>query len=208
MEDRTNEHLVIYNKNGQVIATGQPGVKEIELDNLTPVTDYAEGTYQIAWVKDNGDTSEKVSVPDFRTLAVLVESINLSQTALTGVEGTKLTNSFTITPADATDRTINVASEDKTVADVVTNDNTFTVSLIKAGQTNINFISKDGNASTKIQVTVTAPAPKPETTPASTPASSASQANSASPTASTTSTEPASAQPASDQPTSSAPAQA
>lgn len=199
MEDRTNEHLVIYDKNGQVIATGQPGVKEIELDNLTPVTDYAEGTYQIAWVKDNGDTSEKINVHDFKTLAVLVESINLSQTALTGVEGTKLTNNFTITPADATDRAINVVSEDKTIADVVTNDNTFTVSLIKAGQTNINFTSKDGNASTKIQVTVTAPAPKSETTLASTPASSASQANSAS----TAPAELASAQPAS-----SAPAQA
>lgn len=204
MEDRTNEHLVIYNKNGQTIATGQPGVKEIELDGLTPATDYAEGTYQIAWVKDNGDTSEKIKVPDFKTLAVLVESINLSQTALTGIEGTKLTNSFTISPLDATDKTINVVSEDKTIADVVTNDNTFTVSLIKAGQTNINFTSKDGNVSTKIQVTVTtpAPAPKSDTAPASTPASSASSS------ASSASTEPDSAQPASDQPASSATAQA
>lgn len=192
MEDRTNEHLVIYNKNGQVVATGQPGVKEVEIDGLTPVTDYAEGTYQIAWVKDNGDTSEKINVPDFRTLAVLVDSINLSQTALTGVEGTKLTNNFTISPLDATDKTINVASEDKTIADVTINDNTYTVSLIKAGQTNINFTSKDGNASTKIQVTVTAPAPKSETTPTSTPASSVGQASSASSDASTASAEPAS----------------
>lgn len=192
MEDRTNEHLVIYNKNGQVVATGQPGVKEVEIDGLTPVTDYAEGTYQIAWVKDNGDTSEKINVPDFRTLAVLVDSINLSQTALTGVEGTKLTNNFTISPLDATDKTINVASEDKTIADVTINDNTYTVSLIKAGQTNINFTSKDGNASTKIQVTVTAPAPTSETTPTSTPASSAGQATSASSDASTASAEPAS----------------
>lgn len=196
MEDRTNEHLVIYNKNGQVVATGQPGVKEVEIDGLTPVTDYAEGTYQIAWVKDNGDTSEKINVPDFRTLAVLVDSINLSQTALTGVEGTKLTNNFTISPLDATDKTINVASEDKTIADVTINDNAYTVSLIKAGQTNINFTSKDGNASTKIQVTVTAPAPKSETTPTSAPASSAGQASSASSDASTASAEPASAQPA------------
>ena len=196
MEDRTNEHLVIYNKNGQVVATGQPGVKEVEIDGLTPVTDYAEGTYQIAWVKDNGDTSEKINVPDFRTLAVLVDSINLSQTALTGVEGTKLTNSFTVSPLDATDKTINVTSEDKTIADVTINDNAYTVSLIKAGQTNINFTSKDGNASTKIQVTVTAPAPTSETTPTSTPASSAGQASSASSSASTASAEPASAQPA------------
>lgn len=193
MEDRTNEHLVIYNKNGQVVATGQPGVKEVEIDGLTPVTDYAEGTYQIAWVKDNGDTSEKINVPDFRTLAVLVDSINLSQTALTGVEGTKLTNNFTISPLDATDKTINVASEDKTIADVTINDNAYTVSLIKAGQTNINFTSKDGNASTKIQVTVTAPAPISETTPTSTPASSVGQASSASSSASTASAEPASA---------------
>lgn len=192
MEDRTNEHLVIYNKNGQVVATGQPGVKEVEIDGLTPVTDYAEGTYQIAWVKDNGDTSEKINVPDFRTLAVLVDSINLSQTALTGVEGTKLTNNFTISPLDATDKTINVASEDKTIADVTINDNAYTVSLIKAGQTNINFTSKDGNASTKIQVTVTAPAPTSETTPTSTPASSVGQASSASSDASTASAEPAS----------------
>lgn len=192
MEDRTNEHLVIYNKNGQVVATGQPGVKEVEIDGLTPVTDYAEGTYQIAWVKDNGDTSEKINVPDFRTLAVLVDSINLSQTALTGVEGTKLTNNFTISPLDATDKTINVVSEDKTIADVTINDNAYTVSLIKAGQTNINFTSKDGNASTKIQVTVTAPAPTSETTPTSAPASSAGQASSASSDASTASAEPAS----------------
>lgn len=196
MEDRTNEHLVIYNKNGQVVATGQPGVKEVEIDGLTPVTDYAEGTYQIAWVKDNGDTSEKINVPDFRTLAVLVDSINLSQTALTGVEGTKLTNSFTVSPLDATDKTINATSEDKTIADVTINDNAYTVSLIKAGQTNINFTSKDGNASTKIQVTVTAPAPTSETTPTSTPASSTGQASSASSSASTASAEPASAQPA------------
>lgn len=165
MEDRTNEHLVIYGKDGQVLATGEKGVKQIDITGLTPNTDYPEGSYTVAWVKENGDTSDKINVPDFKTLAILMESFTLAPDTITGTEGDDLNVAVTnINPNDATDKIVKATSKNPTIATIEWNNDakTYQAHLIKAGTTEFDWVSEDGNASVVQTVTVNAkPAPAP-----------------------------------------------
>lgn len=176
MEDRTNEHLVIYDKNNRVIATGENGVKQIDITGLTPNTDYPEGSYTVAWVKENGDTSDKINVPDFKTLAILMESFTLAPDTITGTEGDDLNVTVTsINPSDVTNNTVSAVSADESIATIKWDDakHVFSAHLVKAGRTTFNWTSADGGAKLTQNVEVTAK-------PASSPASSATPASSAS----------------------------
>lgn len=176
MEDRTNEHLVIYDKNNRVIATGENGVKQIDITGLTPNTDYPEGSYTVAWVKENGDTSDKINVPDFKTLAILMESFTLAPDAITGTEGDDLNVTVTsINPSDVTNNTVSAVSANESIATIKWDDakHVFSAHLVKAGRTTFNWTSADGGAKLTQNVEVTAK-------PASSPASSATPASSAS----------------------------
>lgn len=202
MEDRTNEHLVIYDKDNRVIATGEKGAKQVDIIDLIPNTDYPEGSYTVAWVKENGDTSDKINVPDFKTLVILMESFTLAPDAVKGTEGDDLNITVTsINPGDATNNTVSAVSADESIATIKWDDtkHVFSAHLVKAGRTTFNWTSADGGAKLTQNVEVTAkPASEPEpasSQPAesnkpasSTPASSASsQASSAStPTSSAT----------------------
>ena len=173
MEDRTNEHLVIYGKDGQVLATGENGVKQIDITGLTPNTDYPEGSYTVAWVRENGDTSDKISVPDFKTLAVLMESFTLAPSSINGTEGDDLTITVTgISPSDATNNTVSAVSADKATATIEWDDSkhVFSAHLVKAGNTTFNWTSADGGAKLTQNVVVKA---KPATSQTSSSASSA-----------------------------------
>lgn len=182
MEDRTNEHLVIYGKDGRVLATGENGVKQIDITGLTPNTDYPEGSYTVAWVKENGDTSDKINVPDFKTLAILMESFTLAPDTITGTEGDDLNVTVTnINPSDATNNTVSAVSADENIATIKWDDakHVFSAHLVKAGRTTFNWTSADGGAKLTQNVEVTAkPAssqPAESNEPASsTPASPAS----------------------------------
>lgn len=202
MEDRTNEHLVIYDKDNRVIATGEKGAKQVDITDLIPNTDYPEGSYTVAWVKENGDTSDKINVPDFKTLVILMESFTLDQGDIKGTEGDDLDIRVTgINPGDTTNNIVSAVSADESIATIKWDDtkHVFSAHLVKAGRTTFNWTSVDGGAKLTQNVEVTAkPAPEPEpasSQPAesnkpasSTPASSASsQASSAStPTSSAT----------------------
>ena len=188
MEDRTNEHLVIYDKDNRVIATGEKGAKQVDITNLVPNTDYPEGSYTVAWVKENGDTSDKISVPDFKTLAILMESFTLAPDTITGTEGDDLNVTVTsINPSDATNNTVSAVSADESIATIKWDDakHVFSAHLVKAGRTTFNWTSADGGAKLTQNVEVTAkPAssqPAESNEPASSsPASSATPASSAS----------------------------
>lgn len=207
MEDRTNEHLVIYDKDNRVIATGEKGAKQVDITDLIPNTDYPDGSYTVAWVKENGDTSDKISVPDFNTLAVLMESFTLAPDTITGTEGDDLNVTVTsINPSDVTNNTVSAVSADESIATIKWDDakHAFSARLVKAGRTAFNWTSADGGAKLTQNVEVTAkPAPAPEpasSQPAesnepasSTPASSASSpASSVTPASSATPASPAS----------------
>lgn len=188
MEDRTNEHLVIYDKNNRVIATGEKGAKQVDITDLIPNTDYPDGSYTVAWVKENGDTSDKINVPDFKTLAILMESFTLAPDTITGTEGDDLNVTVTsINPSDVTNNTVSAVSADESIATIKWDDakHAFSAHLVKAGRTTFNWTSADGGAKLTQNVEVTAkPAssqPAESNEPASSsPASSATPASSAS----------------------------
>ena len=188
MEDRTNEHLVIYDKDNRVIATGEKGAKQVDITDLIPNTDYPDGSYTVAWVKENGDTSDKINVPDFNTLAILMESFTLAPDTITGTEGDDLNVTVTsINPSDVTNNTVSAVSADESIATIKWDDakHAFSAHLVKAGRTTFNWTSADGGAKLTQNVEVTAkPAssqPAESNEPASSsPASLATPASSAS----------------------------
>ena len=202
MEDRTNEHLVIYDKDNRVIATGEKGAKQVDITDLIPNTNYPDGSYTVAWVKENGDTSDKINVPNFNTLAILMESFTLAPDTITGTEGDDLNVTVTsINPSDVTNNTVSAVSADESIATIKWDDakHVFSAHLVKAGRTTFDWASADGGAKLTQNVEVTAkPAPAPEpassqpaesneptsatpASPASSPASSVTPASSATP---------------------------
>lgn len=195
MEDRTNEHLVIYDKDNRVIATGEKGTKQVDITDLIPNTDYPEGSYTVAWVKENGDTSDKISVPDFKTLVILMESFTLDRGDIKGTEGDDLDIRVTgINPGDTTNNIVSAVSADESIATIKWDDtkHVFSAHLVKAGRTTFNWTSVDGGAKLTQNVEVTAkPAPEPE--PASSQPAESNKPASSTPAESET---PASATPA------------
>lgn len=190
-ETRTDDTLIAYDKNGQEVAQGT--TSEVVIDNLTPATSYAEGDFQVAFANNSG-VSQKVAVPAFVTEPQLVESFTLNPEVVSGVEGSNVDISVaTIDPADATDKNTKVTSKDPSIATIAWNDDakTYQANLIKAGTTEFDWVSEDGNASVKQAVTVEA---KPAPAPAS--SSSASSASASSSSAQPSSGKPAQAQPA------------
>lgn len=64
MADRTNQHLVIYDKSGTKKFEGKVGETTVAITGLEAGTAVAEGDYQIAW-SDGTNESDKVDVPAF-----------------------------------------------------------------------------------------------------------------------------------------------
>jgi hypothetical protein len=72
-EDRTNDTLIAYGKNGDVVAQGTMGDGSVVIDNLKPATSYSAGDFMVAFSNKNG-VSDKVAVPAFETKAVPTQS--------------------------------------------------------------------------------------------------------------------------------------
>ena len=68
-ENRTNDTLIAYDKNGNAIAQGVMGDGSVVIDNLKPATSYSAGDFMVAFSNKNG-VSDKVAVPAFETKAV------------------------------------------------------------------------------------------------------------------------------------------
>lgn len=73
--DRSQQELVLYKKDGTVVATGAVGTKAVTLTGLAPGTHVNAGDYQVAF-SDGANTSAKVDVPAFDVL----ENIGNEQT--------------------------------------------------------------------------------------------------------------------------------
>lgn len=153
---RADDILIAYNKNDKEVAQGATGTGEVTVGNLTPATSYAEGDFQVAFADKDG-VSQKVAVPEFVTKPQLVESFTLAQGDIAGHIGDNLDIKVaTLSPDDATDKIIKVTSKDPAIANIAWNDNvkTFQANLIKAGTTEFDWVSEDGNASVKQAVKV------------------------------------------------------
>lgn len=79
-EDRTNDTLIAYDKNGNVIAQGTMGDGSVVIDNLKPATSYSAGDFMVAFSNKNG-VSDKVAVPAFETKAVPTQSMQPTSSA-------------------------------------------------------------------------------------------------------------------------------
>ena len=88
-EDRTNDTLIAYDKNGNAIAQGTMGDGSVVIDNLKPATSYSAGDFMVAFSNKNG-VSDKVAVPAFETKAVPTQP---TQPASSAVEPTSPTSS-------------------------------------------------------------------------------------------------------------------
>lgn len=186
-ETRADDTLIAYKKDGQEVAQGTVGEGEVTIDNLTPATSYAEGDFLVAFSGKDG-VSHKVAVPAFTTEPQLIESFTLNPEAVSGTEGSNVDIQVaTIDPADATDNVVKATSKDPSIATIDWNNDvkTYQAHLIKAGTTEFDWTSEDGNASVKQAVTVEAkPAPVASTAPASTSASASTNLSSAQPASS------------------------
>jgi hypothetical protein len=60
---------------------GEDGKASVTINNLEANTDYAAGTYQVAFENENGE-SEKVDVPSFKTKPISVTGVTLSKESL------------------------------------------------------------------------------------------------------------------------------
>ena len=159
---RADDSLIAYNKNGKEVAQGTIGTGEVTVGNLTPATSYAEGDFQVAFADKDG-VSQKVAVPEFVTKPQLVESFTIKPGDIVGHIGDNLDIKVaTLSPNDATDKIVKVTSKDPTIATIDWNNDakSYQVHLIKAGTTELDWVSEDGNAHVVQPVTVTAkPAP-------------------------------------------------
>lgn len=79
-EDRTNDTLIAYDKNGNAIAQGTMGDGSVVIDNLKPATSYSAGDFMVAFSNKNG-ISDKVAVPAFETKAVPTQSMQPTSSA-------------------------------------------------------------------------------------------------------------------------------
>ena len=138
-------------KDGKV---DQEGVASpITITGLKPETTYSG--YSIAYA----GKPDKTIIADFKTQPAPVVKMtsfkidNLESAGKVG-ENVKFTLSD-ITPADTTNKGVDIWVDDTEVATVASNDgNTFTVNLVKKGTTGIHWLAKDGGGA-KADGTVT-----------------------------------------------------
>ena len=143
----------VYDEKGTKVVEGKPS--PIEVDGLEPNTNYSG--WKLAYAGEN----DMSIIPDFTTLPLALSSFTIDSLNPTGnVGGSVVLTASNFTPAKATDKGLNVAIEDSSVATIVDNkDNTYTVNFVKAGTTKIHWVAKDGNgAKADATVTVTEPA--------------------------------------------------
>lgn len=153
MADRSKQSLVVYDKSGAKVATGDVGTKQVELTGLEGSKQVAAGDYQLAYT-DGKNTSDKVDVPAFIVLAatVSVTGVKLSQNTVSMKIGDTKYITALVSPDKATDKRIICSSEDESIA---TFDSSGKVTAIGVGTTNITVTTVDGDFTDKCAVTVT-----------------------------------------------------
>lgn len=153
MADRSKQSLVVYDKSGAKVATGDVGTKQVEITGLEGGKEVAKGDYQLAYT-DGTNTSDKVDVPAFTVLTatVPVTGITLSQKTATMKVGETKIITATVAPENATNKDIAATSDNE---EVVTFGIDGTVKALKEGTANITGTTADGGFTASCAVTVT-----------------------------------------------------
>lgn len=153
MADRSKQSLVVYDKSGVKVATGDIGTKQVEITGLEGGKEVAKGDYQLAYT-DGTNTSDKVDVPAFTVLTatVPVTGITLSQKTATMKVGETKIITATVAPENATNKDITATSDNE---EVVTFGIDGTVKALKEGTANITGTTVDGGFTASCAVTVT-----------------------------------------------------
>lgn len=153
MTDRSKQSLVVCDKSGAKVATGDIGTKQVEITGLEGGKKVAKGDYQLAYT-DGTNTSDKVDVPAFTVLTatVPVTGITLSQKTATMKVGETKIITATVAPENATNKDITATSDN---GEVVTFGIDGTVKALKEGTANITGTTVDGGFTASCAVTVT-----------------------------------------------------
>lgn len=153
MADRSKQSLVVYDKSGAKVATGDVGTKQVEITGLEGGKEVAKGDYQLAYT-DGTNMSDKVDVPAFTVLTatVPVAGITLSQKTATMKVGETKIITATVAPENATNKDITATSDNE---EVVTFGIDGTVKALKEGTANITGTTVDGGFTASCAVTVT-----------------------------------------------------
>lgn len=144
--------LKVY-KDDEVIASaerGENGKANATIGGLDADTEYSEGTYQIAFSNDNGE-SDKKDVPGFRTNPIKVTGVSLDKESLTLKVGDAETVKATVSPSTASDKSVSYASSNK---DVVVVDEDGEITSVSDGTADIEVTTNDGNKKDTCEVTV------------------------------------------------------
>lgn len=146
--------LNVY-KGDDVVGTaecGEDGKAKVTIDGLDANTEYPEGTYQLSFSNEKGE-SKKVVVQAFKTKPIAVTGVTVApKTASVDVDATTKLNS-TVAPSTATNKSVSYKSSDEAVATVSSNG---TVTGVAEGEATITVTTQDGNKSDTATVTVNA----------------------------------------------------
>ncbi len=150
------------------------GVQEVPSDTTEPTTpaettEDTSKTGNMVWESGGkgSSSSSSGSGSSDKDTTVAVTGVSLDQTTLSLKEGETAVLTATVTPTNATDKTVTFSSSDETIAAV---SSTGTVIAMKEGSATITVTTKDGGKTATCAVTVTAveteeptPTPPPST---------------------------------------------
>ena len=128
------------------------GASPLSITGVAANTQISAGTYKATRVKDNKE-SDKVDIPGFKTLPIVVTGITLNKITLAKIVGETEKLTATVAPANATDKTVTWTTSDAKIATVGADG---TVKAIAVGSATIT--AKAGTKTATCVVTVKAPA--------------------------------------------------
>lgn len=134
----------IYKDNTVVVEGASP----LSITGVAANTQIATGAYKATRVKDNKE-SDKVDIPAFKTLPIVVTGVTLNKTTLAKIVGETEKLTATVAPVNATDKTVTWTTSDDKKATVGADG---TVTAIAAGSATIT--AKAGTKTATCEVTV------------------------------------------------------
>lgn len=158
-EDRKDAYLIIYDPEGNEVAQGEKGDKNIVLKGLKPNTTYLEGNFTVVYSSDNGISGHKY-LPTFKTKPRLVSDFVIDNKVQAIVGENTFVYVKETEPSDATNDSVIAKIEDESIAKISGDGNIFTIQPIHAGTTTITYQTIDGSNITKEQILVVEDAPK------------------------------------------------
>lgn len=134
----------------------EEGKTSVLIEELAPNTSYPKGTYKVSFSNDSGESS-KVDVPEFKTLSIGVQAVELDVESLELTEGDTHQLEATVSPENATDKSVSFTSDNEEVA-TVSGDGL--VTAVEEGTANVTVSTNDGGKTDVVVITVKEPVPE------------------------------------------------